>query len=108
MVGGPYYTILLGRRDNIESRATNVEGHIAKPDMTLTHIIDLFVAKGFNVHEMVSLTGAHTIGFSHCSEFVNRIFNFSKKQDHDPTMNPDYAQGLKKLCKNYKTRIPES
>ncbi|KAL0421286.1 UNVERIFIED_CONTAM: Peroxidase 63 [Sesamum latifolium] len=103
MVGGPYYTVLLGRKDSTDSRATDVEGHIAKPDMTLTHIIDLFAEKGFNVQEMVALTGAHTIGFSHCSEFANRIFSFSKKQDHDPTMNPEYAKGLQKLCANYKT-----
>ncbi|KAL3631068.1 Peroxidase 65 [Castilleja foliolosa] len=102
MVGGPYYPVLLGRKDSLESKAADVEGHIALPNMTMTHIIETFSAKGFTVQEMVALTGAHTIGFSHCSEFADRIFNYSPTEDHDPSMNPDYAEGLKKLCQNYK------
>ncbi|GFP96157.1 peroxidase 6 [Phtheirospermum japonicum] len=102
MVGGPFYPVRLGRKDSLESKAADVEGHIALPNMTMTHIIDTFAAKGFTVQEMVALTGAHTIGFSHCSEFADRIFNYSPTADHDPSMNPDYAQGLKKLCQNYK------
>ncbi|KAL3654126.1 Peroxidase 6 [Castilleja foliolosa] len=102
MVGGPFYPVRLGRKDSFESKAGDVEGHIALPNMTMTHIIETFAAKGFTVQEMVALTGAHTIGFSHCSEFADRIFNYSPTSDHDPSMNPDYAQGLKKLCQNYK------
>ncbi|XP_057774704.1 peroxidase 6-like [Salvia miltiorrhiza] len=101
MVGGPFYPVPLGRRDSLDAHAGDVEGHIARPNMSLTQIIDIFGAKGFSVQEMVALTGAHTIGFSHCSEFANRIFNFSPTQDHDPTMNPDYVAGLRKLCANY-------
>ncbi|KAK6160140.1 hypothetical protein DH2020_003521 [Rehmannia glutinosa] len=102
MVGGPFFPVRLGRKDSVESRAADVEGHIALPNMTLTKIIDIFASKNFSVQEMVALTGAHTIGFSHCSEFANRIFNYSPKSDHDPSMNPEYVQGLRKLCANYK------
>ncbi|KAL1569938.1 peroxidase [Salvia divinorum] len=101
MVGGPFYPVPLGRLDSHEPHAADVEGHIARPNMTLTTIIDIFAVKGFSVQEMVALSGAHTVGFSHCSEFANRIFNFSATQDHDPTMNPDYVAGLRKLCANY-------
>ncbi|KAG6397721.1 hypothetical protein SASPL_143891 [Salvia splendens] len=103
MVGGPFYPVPLGRLDSHEPHAAKIEGHIATPNMTLTKIIEIFQAKGFSVQEMVALSGAHTVGFSHCSEFANRIFNFSAKEDHDPTMNPDYVDGLRKLCANYKT-----
>ncbi|KAL8534054.1 hypothetical protein ACS0TY_010174 [Phlomoides rotata] len=101
MVGGPFYNVLLGRKDSLGSHSTDVEGHIARANMSMTHIIDIFAAKGFSVQEMVALSGAHTLGFSHCSEFANRIFNFSKTADHDPTMHPDYVKGLRKLCANY-------
>ena len=50
---------------------------------------------------MVALVGAHTIGFSHCKEFSNRIFKFSKDSEYDPAYNPEYAAGLRKLCENY-------
>lgn len=96
IVGGPYYPVRLGRKDGTESRASDVEGHIARANMSVTQIIDIFAAKGFSVQEMVTLSGAHTIGFSHCSEFANRIF-----KSNDPTMNPEYAKGLRKLCENY-------
>ncbi|KAL1550916.1 peroxidase [Salvia divinorum] len=101
MVGGPFYPVPLGRRDSREAHADDVEGHIARPTMPLTQIINIFAAKGFSVQEMVALAGAHTIGFSHCSEFANRIFNFSATQDHDPTMNPTYVAALRKLCAGY-------
>lgn len=101
MVGGPFYSVGLGRRDSAEAHAGDVEGHIARANMSLDQIIKIFEEKGFSVQEMVALSGAHTIGFSHCSEFAYRIFNFSKTQDHDPTMNPDYVAGLRKLCANF-------
>ena len=101
MTGGPYYAVKLGRKDSLASHSTDVEGHIARANMSISQIIDIFAAKGFTVQEMVALSGAHTLGFSHCSEFANRIFNYSKTADHDPTMNPDYVQGLRKLCANY-------
>jgi len=64
-------------------------------------VIDIFTSKGFTVQEMVALTGAHTIGFSHCKQFSNRLFNFSKTTETDPKYNTEYAAGLKKLCQNY-------
>ncbi|XP_027192657.1 peroxidase 6-like [Cicer arietinum] len=70
--------------------------------MTMTQVIDIFNSKGFTVQEMVALIGSHTIGFSHCKEFSNRIFNFSKTTEVDPAYNQGYASGLRDLCKNYK------
>ncbi|KAF5739774.1 Peroxidase 6 precursor family protein [Tripterygium wilfordii] len=104
--GGPYYKVRLGRKDGLVSQASRVAGNIAKEDMTLTQIISLFEAKGLTVKEMVALVGAHTVGFSHCESFANRIFNFSKNSEYDPSMNPKYAEGLRKLCANY-TKDPE-
>uniref|UniRef100_A0A803MBU9 Peroxidase n=1 Tax=Chenopodium quinoa TaxID=63459 RepID=A0A803MBU9_CHEQI len=101
MTGGPFYEIPLGRKDGLVSQASRVLGNLALPNMTMTHIIDMFKIKGFTVQEMVALVGAHTIGFSHCSEFSNRIFHYSKTQPVDPKLNPKYAEGLKKLCANY-------
>ncbi|KAL2941796.1 Peroxidase 6 [Bienertia sinuspersici] len=101
MTGGPFYEVPLGRKDGLVSQASRVIGNLALPNMTMTHIIDLFKIKGFTIQEMVALVGAHTIGFSHCSEFSNRIFHYSKTQPVDPKMNPKYAEALKTLCANY-------
>ncbi|GMH01642.1 hypothetical protein Nepgr_003481 [Nepenthes gracilis] len=101
MAGGPFYQVLLGRKDGLVSLASRVAGNLAFPNMTVTEVIEHFKLKGFGVREMVALVGAHTVGFSHCSEFSKRIFYFSKKSPTDPTMNPVYAKGLQKLCMNY-------
>ena len=52
------------------------------------------------------ITGAHTIGFSHCSRFSKRIFNFRSRNRIDPTLNLAYAKQLQQLCpKNVDPRI---
>ena len=52
---------------------------------------------------MVALSGAHTVRFSHCKEFADRIFNHNGGGPNafDPSMNPRFAQALQKTCGNY-------
>ncbi|KAF3618649.1 Peroxidase 6 [Capsicum annuum] len=100
IVGGPFYKVRLGRKDSFASFTKDVEGHIARPNMTMDTIINMFASKNLNVHEMVALVGAHTIGFSHCSEFRKRLFKFSQTSEFDPSMNPTYAKALQELCSN--------
>ncbi|OVA14738.1 Plant peroxidase [Macleaya cordata] len=102
MVGGPFYTVRLGRKDGFVSQASRVEGNLPKSEMSMSQIISIFTSKGFSVQEMVALTGAHTIGFSHCKEFADRIFNHSKTSQVDPELHPKFAEGLKKVCGSYK------
>ncbi|XP_039006800.1 peroxidase 31-like [Hibiscus syriacus] len=101
MVGGPFYEVPLGRKDSRESSPVNVDKSLPKALTPMNDLLALFASKGFSVEEMVALVGAHTIGFSHCKEFANRIFHFSKTSEVDPAYNPTYAQGLRKLCHNY-------
>ncbi|CAM8939872.1 unnamed protein product [Rhodiola kirilowii] len=101
MVGGPYYKVRLGRKDGFVSKVENVNGNLPRLNMTMDQIIAIFTKKGFTVREMVALTGGHTIGFSHCREFANRIYNYSKTAEFDPAINPKYAVGLRKHCENH-------
>lgn len=103
MVGGPYYNVRLGRKDSLTSDAARVDASLPTTMMTMDQIIDKFTSKKFTVREMVALTGAHTIGFTHCKEFSNRIFNFSKTSEVDPTLHPKLAAGLRQVCQNYTT-----
>ncbi|RLM55895.1 peroxidase 31-like [Panicum miliaceum] len=73
---------------------------------TVARLIAMFAAKGFTAQELVALSGAHTLGFAHCSEFADLIFRRTKgggaaAPPHDPTMNPSYAKGLQDACRNY-------
>ncbi|KAK7271470.1 hypothetical protein RJT34_27408 [Clitoria ternatea] len=100
-VGGPPYEIRLGRKDSLESKLTDVKNQFPLATMTMSQLVSLFTSKGFTIQEMVALVGAHTIGFSHCKEFSNRLFKFSNDSEFDPAYNRQYAAGLRNLCANY-------
>ncbi|KAK1404463.1 Peroxidase [Heracleum sosnowskyi] len=101
MMGGPYYNVLLGRHDGLVSKASRVGNNLPKAAMSVSKLISLFSAVGFNTQEMVALTGAHTIGFSHCKEFSSEIYHYSKSVQSDPSINPRLASGLRNACLNY-------
>lgn len=44
------------------------------------------------------LTGGHTLGFSHCSSFQNRIHKFDKSHNVDPTLQASFAASLQNVC----------
>ncbi|GAV74816.1 peroxidase domain-containing protein [Cephalotus follicularis] len=94
MVGGPFYNVPLGRGDGRISKSSYVEGNLPRPTMPMSKLIDLFASRGFTVQEMVALSGAHTIGFSHCKEFSFGIRN-------DTEYNPRFAQALQNACSGY-------
>ena len=90
--------MLKGRRDGLVSKASRVAGNIPEPTQTVSELISLFKSKGLSVLDMVALSGGHTIGFSHCDQFMSRIYSFNKTFDIDPTMDKDYAQMLQESC----------
>lgn len=47
---------------------------------------------------LLYFAGAHTVGFSHCTKFANRIYNFSRELGVDPTLNKTYAAKLQEVC----------
>ncbi|XP_030542404.1 peroxidase 41-like [Rhodamnia argentea] len=101
MVGGPFYTVPLGRKDGLVSKASKVEGNLPRVNMTIDQSIKIFESKGFTVQEFAALMGGHTIGFSHCKEFSDRIFHYGRASGYDPALNPKFAAGLRQMCANY-------
>ncbi|CAL9157649.1 peroxidase 31-like [Musa acuminata AAA Group] len=103
MLGGPFYRVRLGRKDALTSTAASITGNLPGPNMTVDQLISLFARRHFTVQELVVLSGAHTVGFSHCSQFASRIFGYDggARDAHDPAMSPRFAQALQKACANY-------
>ncbi|KAK6923124.1 hem peroxidase [Dillenia turbinata] len=96
--GGPSYTVELGRLDGLSSTAASVNGKLPQPTFNLDQLTSLFAKNGLTRTDMIALSGAHTLGFSHCNKFSNRIYNFSPKNPVDPTLNKTYAIQLQQMC----------
>ncbi|XP_034689817.1 peroxidase 47 [Vitis riparia] len=96
-VGGPFYQIPNGRKDGRRSKIEDTF-NLPAPALNSTELINLFGKHGFNVQEMVALSGAHTIGVARCSSFKSRLSNFDSTHDTDPSMNSNFARVLSKTC----------
>ncbi|KAL3526865.1 hypothetical protein ACH5RR_011521 [Cinchona calisaya] len=106
LAGGPSYAVELGRLDGLSSTAASVNGKLPKAGFDLNKLNALFAANGLNQTDMIALSGAHTLGFSHCNQFTNRIYNFSPQNPIDPTLDKQYASQLQSMCpKNVDPRI---
>ncbi|XP_031258607.1 peroxidase 45-like [Pistacia vera] len=106
LTGGPFYKVELGRRDGRISTKASVQRRLPHPEFNLDQLNSMFASHGLTQTDMIALSGAHTLGFSHCSKFFNRLYNFSTKNKTDPTINPNYASQLKGMCpKNVDPRI---
>ncbi|XP_057542960.1 peroxidase 50 [Amaranthus tricolor] len=106
LAGGPFWKVELGRFDGLVSTASSVNGRLPQPTDDLNRLNSLFASNGLTQNEMVALSGAHTVGFSHCSKFSNRIYGFTPKNPIDPTLNAQYATQLQGMCpKNVDPRI---
>ncbi|KAF6991177.1 hypothetical protein CFC21_008288 [Triticum aestivum] len=64
-----------GRRDGTFSNASEPLKFLAPPTSNLSNLVASFVIKGLNTEDLVVLSGAHTIGRSHCSSFVSDRLN---------------------------------
>ncbi|XP_050388108.1 peroxidase 73 [Argentina anserina] len=99
--GGPSYQVELGRLDGLSSTSSSVNGKLPQPTFNVNQLNSMFSANGLTQADMVALSAAHTVGFSHCSKFASRIGN-----PVDPTMNKTYAADLQQQCpKNVDPRI---
>ncbi|TYG75152.1 hypothetical protein ES288_D03G006900v1 [Gossypium darwinii] len=68
------------------------------PTFNISQLQQSFSQRGLSMDDLVALSGGHTIGFSHCSSFQNRIRNFNATHDIDPTMHPSFAASLRNVC----------
>ncbi|CAH2069535.1 unnamed protein product [Thlaspi arvense] len=92
LLGGPKWSVKLGRRDSTKAnfKAAN-SGVIPPPSSTLKNLINRFRAQGLSTRDMVALSGAHTIGQARCVTFRNRIYNQSN-------IDLSFALSRRRIC----------
>ncbi|KAK6134793.1 hypothetical protein DH2020_031463 [Rehmannia glutinosa] len=93
--GGPFWRVPTGRRDGVISNASEALAQIPAPFSNFSTLQTDFANKGLNLKDLVVLSGAHTIGISHCTSFTNRLYNFTGVGDQDPALDSEYAANLK-------------
>ncbi|XP_027333445.1 peroxidase 46 [Abrus precatorius] len=100
IVGGPVVLIPTGRRDGRVSLASNVRPNIVDTSFTMDEMINRFSSKGLSLFDLVILSGAHTIGTSHCNSFRDRFQEDSKGKLTliDKALDSSYAEELMKEC----------
>ncbi|RWR94410.1 peroxidase 5-like protein [Cinnamomum micranthum f. kanehirae] len=96
--GNISYDVPSGRRDGLISNATEATDNLPRFNFTATQLVDNFSAKNLTAEDMVTLSGAHSIGVSHCSSFVNRLYDASNTTGIDPTISSAYGQLLRLRC----------
>ncbi|XP_059302665.1 cationic peroxidase 1-like [Lycium ferocissimum] len=90
-LGGPSWTVQLGRRDSTTASLSAANSDIPSPLSDLSDLISNFANKGFTAKEMVALAGAHTIGKAQCSTFRKRVYN-------ETNLDSTLATSLKSNC----------
>jgi peroxidase len=99
--GGPYYQVKKGRWDGSISMASRVASNIPRANSTVDQLLKLFGSKGLTAEDLVVLSGAHTIGFAHCHNFVSRLYNYRDTKQPDPAIDPRLLKALKMSCPHY-------
>ncbi|XP_047306381.1 lignin-forming anionic peroxidase-like [Impatiens glandulifera] len=93
-VGGPSWTIKLGRRDSTTSSRSEAEDNLPRFTNSLQELIDNFDEKNLNVRDLVALSGAHTIGQAQCVTYRGRIY------DNTSDIDAGFASTRQRGCPN--------
>ncbi|MQM05629.1 hypothetical protein Taro_038446 [Colocasia esculenta] len=96
--GGFGYAVPAGRRDGRVSRISETFTNLPPPTFNLTQLTQSFASKGLTQQEMVTLSGAHTLGKSHCTSISSRLYNFNSTASTDPSLDATYSAQLKHDC----------
>uniref|UniRef100_A0A1D1Y545 Peroxidase n=1 Tax=Anthurium amnicola TaxID=1678845 RepID=A0A1D1Y545_9ARAE len=90
-LGGPSYSVPVGRRDARTASRDDANRDLPSPFEDLDPILDKFNRKGLTPRDMVALSGAHTVGFAQCFTFRNRIYN-------ETNIDPAFATARQANC----------
>lgn len=96
--GGPSWVVPLGRRDSRSASLSGSNNNIPAPNNTFQTILSRFNRQGLDVTDLVALSGSHTIGFSRCTSFRQRLYNQNGDGRPDMTLEQSFAANLRQRC----------
>ena len=86
-----------GRYDGLVSQKNETLPNLPPPFANLTTLTLMFAKKGLSQTDMVALSGAHSIGLSHCSSFRDRL-QPPANDNSTTSMDATYAGKLTQDC----------
>lgn len=98
LLQGPIWDVPLGRRDSRTASLNGANTQIPAPNSTLSTLISMFANQGLSTLDMVTLSGAHTIGLARCVSFRQRLYNQGGSGKQDPTLEASFAEQLTQAC----------
>lgn len=90
-LGGPSWTVALGRRDSTTASRNLANINLPLATFNLAELINNFKNQGLDERDLVALSGGHTLGFSHCRFFKDRIYNATN-------IDTEFAEERRKTC----------
>ncbi|KAJ0881526.1 putative peroxidase [Helianthus annuus] len=94
---GPNWPVPTRRRDGRVSLASKVSSLPSPLDSVDTQR-SKFAAKGLDDKDLVTLSGAHTIGQTDCRFFRYRLYNFTTTGNSDPSLSQSALAQFQSLC----------
>ncbi|PSR98614.1 Peroxidase [Actinidia chinensis var. chinensis] len=101
LAGGPYYQVKKGRWDGKISKASRVYPNLPRANSTIDELVKLFASKGLSLNDLVVLSGAHTIGFTHCEHFLGRLYDYRGTNRPDPAIDSRLVKALRMSCPKF-------
>ncbi|RLN23185.1 peroxidase 5-like [Panicum miliaceum] len=93
LMGGIDFAVPAGRRDGRVSNVSEVLGNLPGPFANASNLVGAFAAKNLTADDMVTLSGAHSFGRSHCSAFSFRLY-----PQIAGDLNATYGRDLRRRC----------
>ncbi|GAU12128.1 hypothetical protein TSUD_00940 [Trifolium subterraneum] len=90
-LGGARWNVPLGRRDSLTASLEQSNSDLPAPFLDLDGLIAAFNKKNFTAEEMVTLSGAHTVGQVRCFLFRARVYN-------ETNIDPTFAAAMQAAC----------
>ncbi|CAH9115025.1 unnamed protein product [Cuscuta epithymum] len=94
LAGGPAWEVEMGRKDSISASQAGANNNIPGPNSDVPTLVSKFQNLGLSLLDMVTLSGAHTLGKARCFTFNSR-FNTG---GGTPDVNVEFLQSLQQLC----------
>ena len=96
-----YFDMPAGRYDGRASLDSEALANLPPPFASLEKLKEMFAAKGLDAEDMVTLSGAHTVGRSRCSSFSDRL------PPHVSDMNATLSGTLTSQCNGGDATVPQ-